>query len=353
MLMQLTRHCGALLMITALGACASDAEGGEGGSSGTSEGDAGTNPSGNPTNPSDPTSDPTDDPTDDPTGSDAPGTDDTSPSDETGDDTGPMGLEPLMPIVTGTCPEFVPGDITFNPKGIEPRQAHIWMTDAAYDGGGRLQFYFHGTGGNPMEAEWGFNAYDTNNIDMVTAAGGIVVAPYNDPATGTYPWWLTNGDRDDDLLLMDEIVACAVQEVGIDLHRIHSAGFSAGGLHTSKASYLRSVYLASVVIYSGGFVAPDYAPWDSEPDNKFAAMVMHGGDTDVYGGSVDFQELSAYYVEQLLLTERLPIQCNHGTGHLIGPDQNFVHRFFDDHPWGSQAYAAGLPADFPAYCDLP
>ncbi len=276
----------------------------------------------------------------------------TDPTDPT-DDTGPGMLEPGMPPVTGTCPTFTEGDLMFNPAGIEPRLVRIWMDDIAYEGGGRLQFYFHGTGGSPAEAEWGFNHYDRNNIDLVTAAGGIVVAPYNDPATGMFPWWLTNGDRDDDLLLMDEIVACAVSELGIDPRRIHSSGFSAGGMHTSKASFLRSVYLASVVIYSGGFVAPGYAPWDTQPDNDFAAMVVHGGVNDTYGGSVQFLQMSHWYIEQLQESGRFAIECDHGEGHSIGPQQNLVHQFFEDHPFGAKPYAGGLPEGFGPVCFLP
>ena len=339
------------MLLLALAGCASDSsgEGGSGSSDASGDETAASDPTSNPSNPSNPTDDPTD-PTEDPS------VDDTSADsggDDSGDDTGPQGLEPLMPIVTGTCPTFAAGDLMFNPAGIEPRTVRVWMEDAAYDGGGRLQFYFHGTGGSPMEAEWGYNHWDTNNIAALTAAGGIVVAPYNDPATGNFPWFLTSGDRDDDLLLMDEVVACAVSELGIDLHRIHSAGFSAGGMHTSKASYLRAVYLASVVIYSGGFGSPGYAPWDSEPDNGFAAMVVHGGASDTYGGSVFFEDMSQYYIEQLQSSGRFAIECNHEMGHLVGPQQNSVDQFFADHPWGSQAYAAGLPDDFPDYCFLP
>lgn len=112
------------------------------------------------------------------------------------------------------------------------------------------------------------------------------------------------------------------------------------------------MYLASVVIYSGGFSARGYQPWDSEPDNGFAAMVVHGGQTDTYGGTVNFLELSQYYIDELLATDRFAIECNHEMGHLVGPQQNAVHQFLTDHPWGTRPYADGLPAEFPEYCSV-
>ncbi len=278
--------------------------------------------------------------------------DDGAGDDGAGDDGGEPGLQPDIPSVTGSCPTFAAGDLTFSPAGIPTRTARIWMGPNAYDGGGRLQFYFHGTGGSPDEATW---AYGNEWIEQAVSEGAIVVAPFNDPATGTYPWWLTSGERQDDLLLMDEIVACAVEQVGIDPRRIHLAGFSAGGMHSSQASFRRSNYLASVVIYSGGFYAPSAVPADAQPDNPFAAMVVHGGPSDDYGGTINFQESSGHYIDALMNAGRFAIECDHGMGHTIGNEQQSVHRFFNDHEWGAwpSPYAEGLPGDFIDECYLP
>src|SRR5690606_16148350 len=113
-----------------------------------------------------------------------------------------------------------------------------------------------------------------------TAAGGIVAAPYSDPAAGAFPWFLTTGrTRMDDLLVADEVLGCALQGVGVDVRRIHSIGMSAGGLQTAQMSYRRSGYLASVVTYSGGLISS--APARQDPSNRFAALIFHGGANDV------------------------------------------------------------------------
>ena len=54
--------------------------------------------------------------------------------------------------------------------------------------------------------------------------------------------------------------ACAMQEVGFDPRKIHSAGYSAGAMHTAYASFRRSSYLASVASYSGGIISPSAPP---------------------------------------------------------------------------------------------
>ena len=284
-------------------------------------------------------------------GSDA-GTNGAGADDAEADDAG-NSLQPQIPSVSGACPTFAAGDLTFSPAGIEPRMARVWMDPAAFDGGGRLQFYFHGTGGSPDEATW---AYGNEWIAAAVADGAIVVAPFNDPATGEFPWWSTNGDdRPDDFLVMDEIVACAVQDVGIDPHRIHLAGFSAGGMFTGQASYRRSNYLASVVVFSGGFYAPSAAPTDAEPQNLFSAMVVHGGPGDEYGGIINFLESSGYYMDALRDAGRFVVECDHGMGHTIGNEQQSIHMFYDDHPWGTSPspYAGGLPAGFIDECFVP
>src|SRR5690606_32140599 len=134
-------------------------------------------------------------------------------------------------------------------------------------------------------------------IDAITAEGGAVVAPYPAADVGQFPWFVVNGsNRQDDMILADEIVACAVQELGVDPRRIHSAGMSAGGLQTSAFAMARSRYIASAASYSGGVFQP--LPFE-DPSNHFAAMIYHGGDNDVFGGSVNFKILSTNWYNQL------------------------------------------------------
>lgn len=252
-----------------------------------------------------------------------------------------------LPSPSGRCPTLMAGDVVFAPEGIPERSVRLWMSDAADELDGPVVFYWHGTGSNPNEATFGLGQ---GFIDAVVDAGGIVVAPSSDPQAGTFPWYLVLGEQEDDLILADEVLGCALESVGVDITRIHSAGMSAGGLQTSQMSYRRSNYLASVVTYSGGFLGSP--PPDADPENPLAAMSFHGGPEDIV--VVSFQDATERYVDALLGAGRFGFICDHGNGHTIPPEQNSVASFISAHPYGASPsiYEDGLPEGFPDYCFL-
>jgi poly(3-hydroxybutyrate) depolymerase len=244
----------------------------------------------------------------------------------------------------------VAGDVTFAPAGIAPRTVRIWIGPAAATRDGPLVFYWHGTGSSPSEAAYGLGQAV---IDEITAAGGIVAAPYSDPAAGTFPWFLTTSrSRMDDLQVADEVLACARQSVGVDVRRIHAVGMSAGGLQTTQMSYRRSGYLASVVTYSGGLLSAYGAPARQDPSNRFAALIFDGGAEDVV--VISFQQASEAYWGELAGHQHFAAICDHGRGHAIPTDaRTSVRDFFAAHPYGATSpYSGGLPATFPSYCAL-
>jgi predicted esterase len=270
------------------------------------------------------------------------------PDADGGDETEPMPID-FLPEPTGVCPEFADGTVTFSPAGIPPRDVLIFMADLqqAQAEDGPLVFYWHGMGSRPQAVSFGLGS---GTIEEIRQKGGIVAAPYHDAAAGTLPWYLATGasNKEDDLILADEILACAMEKVGIDPRRIHALGMSAGGLQTTQMSYRRSGYLASVVTYSGGLMGSVQV---QDEDNKFAAMIFHGGESDIV--IVHFDELSDAYHGDLTDTGHFAIMCNHGAGHSIPTDaRNSVWQFFLDHPYGTDPspYEAGLPTDFPSYC---
>ena len=253
----------------------------------------------------------------------------------------------FLPAATGTCPEMTAGMITVQPQGLAPRQARLWITDAARTLDGPLVFYWYGTNGAPAQAMDGLGM---EAIDAITALGGLVVAPVHDPAAGIFPWFLVTTTNDTDLKVADEILACAIQKVGVDIRRIHSVGFSAGALHTTQMAYRRSGYLASVVTYSGGQVAP--IP-DQDPTSALNAMIFHGGASDMV--VIGFQAASEQFKMSLTTAGRFAFICNHGMGHRIPTAAvGSVWQFLQDHPFGTRPspYAGGLPAGFPSYCAL-
>lgn len=275
-------------------------------------------------------------------------------TDAAGEDSGGgSGGPTMLPQPTGTCPNFVEGDITVNPASINSRDVRVWVASNP-TGDGPLVFYWHGTGSSPNEAAFGLGA---TTIDEIKALGGMVAAPYHDPAAGNYPWFLTSqsgdGGRDDDLRVADEVLACAIQNVGIDTAHIHSIGMSAGGLQTTQMSFRRSGYLASVVTYSGGLFSASVYPTSQDSANLFAALIIHGGPTDEV--VISFMDASENYWTVLNTGGQFAAICNHGGGHSIPTDARpSVWLFFQDHPWDTvpSPYAQGLPGSFPNYCSL-
>jgi predicted esterase len=261
----------------------------------------------------------------------------------------PPSMPTMLPTPTGTCPTLADGEVVFAPAGIEPRAVRLWMSDAAATMDGPLVFYWHGTGSSPQEALYGLGA---DYVAQVVAQGGIIVAPSHDPAAGDFPWWLVLGSREDDLLLADEVLGCAIEQVGVDLTHIHTAGMSAGGLQTSQMSIRRSGYIASAVPYSGGIIT---APPDQDPSNPLSAMIFHGGESDVV--VLKFQQTSEIYQAAIATRGGFAFICDHGKGHSIpqGSAQASVWQFFRDHPYGTSPspYKDGLPKGFPEYCVLP
>jgi len=250
----------------------------------------------------------------------------------------------FLPRPTGPCPDFAEGMITVHPHGVA-RDVQLWMSSSAHKG--PLVFYWHGTNGQPAQAVQGLGQ---RTIDAIRQQGGIVAAPAHDPAAGTWPWYLVAGTQELDLDVADEVLACAIDKVGVDLRRIHSVGFSAGAIQTVQMSYRRAGYLASVVTYSGGQLAD--IP-DQDPANRFAAMLFHGGPSDQV--VVGFAMVTEQYRAALAAAGRFAFVCNHGMGHRIPVEAvDSVWRFLQDHPFGTtpSPYAAALPAGFPSYCTL-
>ncbi len=271
---------------------------------------------------------------------------------------GPLQPNPIfLPSPTGTCPDFQDGTVTFSPAGIAPRTARIWMSSAAKTLHGPLVFYWYATTSSTNEVLYGLGQSVVNEIE---AQGGMVIAPVEDMPNGQknqFPWYLVTGNQQDDLKVADEIVACAIAKVGIDLRHIHSLGMSAGALQTTRMSLLRSGYLASVTTYSGG-IAPGVADANQDPTNLFAAMIFHGGATDTYG-QLSFQMASETYQTTLRSLGHFAFICDHSQnapGHQIPPPPaaDSVWRFFQDHPFGTNPspYASALPSGFLAYCSL-
>jgi hypothetical protein len=253
-----------------------------------------------------------------------------------------------LPAPTEPCPTFADGDMTFI-----GRRVRIWVApDAASRGPGPVIFYWHGTSSNPgFEAPIGLGPALQATVD----AGGVVAGFYSEPGgactdctgygTGNSVWFLG------DFRTADEVLACAIEQLDVDVRRIHTAGMSAGGLQASAMVFARSSYLASAVSYSGGQLFVTVA---MDPENKVPVMFTHGGTNDTV--IINFQNQSELMGDTLKDRGHFVVMCNHGRGHTIpaeisgGP----TAQFFAAHPYGVSPlpYADALPADFPDICTL-
>lgn len=253
----------------------------------------------------------------------------------------------FLPKATGTCPEFVQGKASFQPTGKKARNVELHVSDASKTLDGPLVFFWHGAGGSPTEATYALG----KAVAAIKALGGVVAAPYHDPAAGQLPWFQALGaGADDDLLVADEIVACAIEKVGIDKRRIHSVGFSAGAMNTEQFATRRSGYLASIVAYSGARLG---TPMEQDATNKYAAMLFHGGDSDQV--IITFDSAAEKYYGELSEAGHFAFICNHNKGHTVpSTARDAAFQFLQDHPFGAspEPYAKELPASFPDYCTL-
>jgi poly(3-hydroxybutyrate) depolymerase len=258
----------------------------------------------------------------------------------------------LVPA-SGPCPEFRDGYVMFAPDGVQRRVLLYATTKPNMKG--PLIISWHSTLPNPEDAvSW----IGQRVIDDIKAQGGIVAAPASAHPNDRRPWDnipLGAMNTDNDQRLMDEIVACAVEKVGIDVRRIHATGMSAGGLKTAQVSLRRSGYLASVVVYSGGLTEGDEPP-DQDPTNPVAAMILYGGATDISPvDGIDYTQASNRYLERMKARGSFAFLCNHGGGHSVPQDsQASAFQFLTDHPFGTSPspYAMGLPDGFLRYCKL-
>jgi hypothetical protein len=219
--------------------------------------------------------------------------------------------------------------------------------------GGPIILYWHGTGSSAAsEVPIAFN------VSAVTGAGGIIVGFTAGSRTGTPTgntgdnvWYTSDG------AFADQAVACAIQQLHSDPRRIHTAGYSAGGLQTVWMWYARSGYIASVISYSGGAAFINTAAMQ-DPSNIPAAIAAHGAaGSDALG--VDFAMASATWEATIKMDGGFSIDCNDGGNHLAffqtrAPGlQPVAWKFFQDHPFKvkPEPYSS-LPTGFPTYCKI-
>jgi predicted esterase len=265
----------------------------------------------------------------------------------------------FVPTPSAPCPSFANGSVTFAFGNSSSRNVVLRVSAAAAAVEGPLVVVWHATG---QGAVGGLGILGQAVVDQIVAEGGVVAAPEADAGAGLLSWYLADGgvDSEDDLLLLDQIVACAESELDIDTGRIHLVGHAEGAMQTVQAAARRSGYVASIAAHSTSLQG---TPGEQDPTNRYAAMVLHGGPGDT-NGDYAFNLDSATYASLLsdagstqpFAAPHFTVLCEHGGGFVLAADaQAAVWRFLSDHRYGSEPspyVSSGLPSVFPLYCSV-
>ncbi len=258
----------------------------------------------------------------------------------------PVVEEPALPEPAAppaysgeTCPALVAGVNTFESAG-HSRTVQVFMPDAAIADPPVL-FIWHALGGNATQFATVFQAKK-----VAADYGAVVVVP--ESCCNAQSEWEPSADS----ALFDDMLSCLSEQRGVDLRRVYTTGFSAGGLWSTWLTVNRGDMLAAAVIFSGGVAA--WLPYVT-PAYKLPVVLVDGGPTDVYGGIVNFNDMTQTLADNLVDDGHIVVACDHGGGHTLpmGADI-WGYTFLFDHSYGdgSSPYAAGLDEMWPSYCEL-
>jgi predicted esterase len=248
-------------------------------------------------------------------------------------------MDPIIPMATETCPNFVNSTITFMTlagiqvvAGPKPAEASAPMV-----------FYWHGTGSTSGE----FASMAAAVQQGVVAQGGVLISFQGTTGGDSLSGTSTFGAGD--FKLADQLLACAVKDHNVDPRRVFSMGCSAGGLFAVAMAAQRSNYIAAAAPNSGGTAFPLAFQSKHTP----ALMTVHGKmGSDVV--IIDFASASATADKAFKAAGGFVIDCDTGAGHCGGGGlAGDVWKFFTAHPFGvSPEPWTALPAGFSAQCKI-
>jgi dienelactone hydrolase len=251
-------------------------------------------------------------------------------------------VAPVIPAVSGDCPTFQTGTITFAGLG----GIQIVAGAKASSATAPMVFYWHGTGSRSTE----FGVMAGAVRSGVESEGGVLVSFQG--TTGGDALSGTSVFGRGDLELVDQLAACAVRDHNVDPRRIFTTGCSAGGLFATNLAVLRSEYIAAAAPNSGGLTFPQQFQSEYTP----ALMTVHGAPgRDVV--VVDFSNTSRTADTTFSGRGGFVVNCNHGGGHCGGAGlAGDIWEFFEAHPYGVEPqpspWTSGLPAGFNSQCEI-
>ena len=253
---------------------------------------------------------------------------------------------PLTEPTDGACPDFGDGGrVKFTSMDLERTALVYFPVDPSEPP--PILFVWHPLGGNAqyMNSTLSLKDYAEENET-------IVIAP---DSSGKFPFEFDFvGGGEEDLALYDDLRSCAVSELGGDIARVHTMGFSAGALWASFLGIHRGDTLASIMPWSGGTGSVvDYAT----PAGPFAALLTYGGESDTFDAGmavVHFDEATLEFAASLIADGHFVVTCNHGGGHDYPPQPDtFLREWPLPHRYGAASpFADGDFSVFPDICTV-
>ena|GEM_PF-832713 len=170
---------------------------------------------------------------------------------------------------------------------------------------------------------------------------------------------------DQDFQFLDDMLACAHAQFGIDKECVSVMGVSAGAMFSSMIASRHSSRIASLISLSGG-VGGLIKPWQAG-GHVMPAMVLWGGRQD-FCIAIDFEVASLQLEQDLEANGHFVVECIHNCAHATPPFEpdeaglpTFAPawEFFLDHPYwledGESPYQSlpeGLPDSWPQWCSI-
>ena len=266
-------------------------------------------------------------------------------ADDDDDEPTPPEPAPLAERSDDECPDLAaPGLSTFSSAGID-RNVAVYFPDGDTEGLPIL-FFWHGLT-TPAQDPVGNAVAGLQLDDLADDWPAIVVVPEARPTTmplvGEVSLWGIFGDAEPDLTLFDDLRTCVADELGGDVRRLHSMGFSGGALWTTQILMSRSDTLASAVEFSGGAeidVPLDGGPFllYETPSKQTPTLLTSGGADDSWPQGltiIDFTVATDTLQGGLRVDGHFVVRCEHEEGHTVPQEGwEFGLEWVEGHEYG-------------------
>lgn len=269
-------------------------------------------------------------------------------------DTGAPGAGGLRPLAepSGDCPDLsATGGFTLTSGGQERQGSVVVPVEA--EGPLKVMFFLHGLmdpGSTPDPTGTMIEGLDLQRV--ADEEGALILLPQSGVMSlfgFTFFLWDLITETDGDLILFDDLRACAAAQHELSLAETSAWGFSGGALFTTVLVRERGDAFAAVIESSGGsdisvpiWTVPGSAY--GSPAAPLPTLLMTGGERDVWPDPslklVDFSAATDTLQEKLVADGNFVVRCLHNSGHTIprdgynfAIDWAFAHRFGEPSPF--------------------